>query len=187
MINNTDSLKMIEITPGTIFFSNISRAVSFESQGVDSRTLAKNNIPNPTSVDWEGTVIANQEKNAKGDLFLEYVNKKRKVTVGWQFLTQQQYKSLLDLLCINFNDKHQPILYYKIKSLNPNDAFYQAENGKLQPQLAEMDAYLEGKYTGKVVVYHTPQEVDVLSDSPSKQAMPLMIGYEGVSLVFLER
>jgi hypothetical protein len=182
-IKNKEELKLIQITPGTIFYTEFA---SFTGEKTENDGwLEKIGVPNPSSVNWEGTVLTNEEKNAKGDVFLEYVSKKRKVTISWDFLTQKEYRNLLGHLEIDFNNSEQAVLYYKIKTLNPNSASYYEESGNTQPKLDEMVAYLDGKYVGNVTIYNSPEKVE-LNDAVTKE-MPLLIGYEGVSLVFVER
>lgn len=178
-----EELKLIQITPGTIFFTEFA---SFTGEKTETDGwLQKIGVPNPSSVNWEGTVLTNEEKNAKGDVFLEFVSKKRKVTVSWDFLTQNEYRNLLGHLEIDFNNSEQAVLYYKIRALNPNSASYYEENGSAQPKLDEMVAYLDGKYVGKVTVCSSPETVDLNGSGTRK--IPLTIGYEDVSLVFVER
>jgi hypothetical protein len=175
------SLRLIQIIPGTIFFREFAQFVGTEHK---ERFLQELGLPNPTSINWGGEVLTNEEKNAKGDMFLEFVNKKRKVTVQWQFLTQTEYRNLLGHLSINFNNTEQSVLYYKIRALNPNNAGYYEQNSKLQPNLDEMIAYLDGTFVGNVKIYNSPHNVE---KGEEYTEAPMMIGYEDVSLVFLER
>jgi len=168
---NNKRLSFLEIGLAEVRYSSVIGG------GSDILSLEKNDIPNPTSISWEGTVLTNAEKNAKGDLFLEFVNKKRKVTVNWQFLTQKQYQSLLNMLRVDFSTPKQNYLFYYISTLNPNNVSY---NDQKQPQLNTMVGYLDGKYVGKVIVLDTPIEV-------SGQELPYTIGYEDITLVFNER
>lgn len=183
-IKKDENLKLLQITPGTIFFTEFA---SFIGENVEENGwLQKLGIPNPSSINWEGNIITNEEKNAKGDLFLEFVNKKRKITINWEFLTQSEYRTLFGHLGIDFNNREQAVLYYRIRALNPNTAnYYKDDKGVLHPTLDEMIAYLSGNYTGKVKIYNNPQEVIV--DGGNTENIPLMIGYQDVSLVFIER
>lgn len=191
-----DTLKLIQITPGRLFYKEFAGFSGTESP---AQWLQELNIPNPSSVNWEGIVLTNEEKNAKGDLFIEFVNKKRKVTVNWEFLTQAQYRNLLGHLSIDFNRDEQSVLYYKVKALNPNNADYYEEGGMLQPKLDEMIAYLEGRYVGKVAIYNSTETVDKITESVAedntdivkknieKIKIPFTIVYQDVTLVFIER
>ncbi len=165
-----ETLKLIQITPGTIFYDGFARTG-------EPLWLEERNIPNPTSVNWEGVVLTNEEKNAKGDMFLEFVNKKRKIIMNWQFLTQEEYRSLLSVLSVDFNSGSQNILYYEIQAPNPNTAAYETEGSSTpQPKLDTMIGYLEGKYAGKVTI---------LGNANGK--IPYTVGYEDVTVVFNER
>lgn len=189
-IEKMSNLKIVQIIPGTIFFTEFA-SFTPESNG-EEKWLLEMGVPNPSSIEWEGTVSTNMEKNARGDVFLEYVSKKRKVTLNWDFLTQAEYRNLLNYLEVDFNNTEQAVLYYKIKALNPNRASYYSDGDEVQPYLDEIVGYLEGKYVGKVKVYNSPQEVDVSvgtsnTDEYITKEVPMMIGYESVSLVFVER
>lgn len=189
-VEKMDNLKIVQIIPGTIFFTEFASFTSESNE--EEKWLPDMGVPNPSSIEWEGTVSTNMEKNARGDVFLEYVSKKRKVTMNWDFLTQAQYRNLLNHLEVDFNNSEQAVLYYKIKALNPNSANYYTDGDTIQPRLDEMIGYLEGKYVGKVKVYNSPQNVAVNSDGnnadeTATMEAPLTIGYESVSLVFVER
>lgn len=185
-IRNNIDMKMLQITPGTIFFTEFA-GFTGDKQDNDG-WLHSIGIPNPSTIDWEGTVLTNEEKNAKGDVFLEYVNKKRKLTIGWDFLTQTEYRKLLGHLSVDFNNKEQAVLYYRVKAFNPNTSSFYLDNGVLQPRLDEMVATLDGKYVGKVKICAAPQSVEVTDENGSTTSdLSLTIGYEGVKLVFTER
>ena len=201
---STKNLDLLEILPGTVFFSQFmnNEAVADAGGDVDAhdimsrdngqirfRSTAKVNwlrdinVPNPTSIGWEGEVLQCVEKNAKGDVFVEFINKKRKITVSWQFLTQIEYDALLNYLRIDFTVSHQRFLYYKITAVNPNRIISRSDahrDTKLndvvnnhQPQLDSMITYLDGKHMGNIKMYNNGDE--------------LLIGYSDVSLTFLER
>ncbi len=189
-VEKMDNLKIVQIIPGTIFFTEFASFTPESNE--EEKWLPDMGVPNPSSIEWEGAVSTNMEKNARGDVFLEYVSKKRKVTMNWDFLTQAQYRNLLNHLEVDFNNSEQAVLYYKIKALNPNSANYYTDGDTIQPRLDEMIGYLEGKYVGKVKVYNSPQNVAVNSDGNNTDETvtmeaPLTIGYESVSLVFVER
>jgi len=193
-----NNLELLEILPGTLFFDHFieqadddgpelaggservdelggrhnSQIHSRISRG-DDNPLSNNwlhqiNVPNPSSINWEGEIMTNIEKNAKGDVFLEYINKKRKVAVSWDFLTQVEYNRLFSHLGIDFRVNSQNTLYYRVKTLNPNGAM--ANN---TPQIDTMVTYLSGKHVGNIKVYY--EEDDML------------VGYNNVSLTFIER
>ena len=201
---NTKSLDLLEILPGTVFFSQFMNNEAAGDAGGDDEShdimsrdngqirfrstahvnwLRDINVPNPTAISWEGEVLQNIEKNAKGDVFIEYVNKKRKVTVSWQFLTQTEYDALLNYLRIDFTVSHQRFLYYKITTVNPNRALSRSDApsgaelnhavNNRRPQLDSMITYLDGKHVGNVKMYHEGDE--------------LLIGYGDISLTFIER
>ena len=197
MTTNTQTLDLLEILPGTLFFSQFmnneigGEAASHDIMSRDDgqvrfrSTLPNNwlreiNVPNPTAINWEGEVLQNIEKNAKGDVFIEYVNKKRKITVSWQFLTQVQYDALLNYLRIDFRVSNQRFMYYKITTVNPNRAIG-ADNPKINavvnnntPQRDSMIAYLDGKHTGNIRMY-------------TDDGGDMLMGYSDVSLTFIER
>lgn len=189
-VEKMNDLKLIQIIPGTIFFTEFASFT--EESGSGKSWLQEMGVPNPTAVEWEGTVSTNIEKNARGDVFLEYVNKKRKIKISWDFLTQVQYRSLLSYLGVDFNNTEQAILYYKIRALNPNSANYYTDGETVQPMVDEMIGYLDGKYVGNVKVYPSPHTVEVNASQSDggqtvEKTVPLLIGYEGVSLEFIER
>jgi len=179
-----EQLEILNIQPGVLFFTQFapdpeerdySGQIRFRTTDNARKWLTDNglDVPNPTDVNWEGEVITNVEKNAKGDTFIEYVNKKRKVSVSWGFLTQVQYDSLLRHLRIDFNSPDQDILYYRIETVNPNSTGRQSINNQTL-QRAEFMAYLDGNHAGRVSMYH---------DEKGK----LLIGYKNVRLTFKER
>lgn len=174
-----ERLNLLRIEPGNLKYEAGSGEVGFAGESLKC-VLPNEFIPAPTSVKWEGKVMTNSETNAKGDLFIEYVGKKRQVTVEWTFLTHNQYHRLLQALGIDFNQKDQPFIYYKIRAFDPSNADYgciddEADTGK------EMITYLEGKYVGSVTVFHMPYESD------DGESSDLTVGYSDVSLVFIER
>ena len=174
-----ERLNLLRIEPGNLKYEAGSGEVGFAGESLQC-VLPNEFIPAPTSVKWEGKVMTNSETNAKGDLFIEYVGKKRQVTVEWSFLTHKQYYRLLQALGIDFNQKDQPFIYYKIRAFDPSNADYgyiddEGDTGK------EMITYLEGKYVGSVTVFHTPYESD------DGESSDLTVGYSDVSLVFIER
>lgn len=115
-IGKMSNLKIVQIIPGTIFFTEFASFTPESNE--EEKWLPDMGVPNPSSIEWEGAVSTNMEKNARGDVFLEYVSKKRKVTMNWDFLTQAQYRNLLNHLEVDFNNSEQAVLYYKIKALN---------------------------------------------------------------------
>ena len=189
-----NNLELLEILPGTLFFDHfIERTAPDPSTNSNTseqirelggrhnsqihfrttHTLGDNwlhqiDVPNPSSINWEGEIITNVEKNAKGDVFLEYVNKKRKVAVSWDFLTQVEYNKLFSHLGIDFRVNSQNTLYYRVKTLNPNGAM--ANN---TPEIDTMVTYLSGKHIGNIKMYYEDDD--------------LLVGYNNVSLTFIER
>lgn len=181
----SSSLQLLEIIPGTIYYEQFANSgMDSNDELVDGQVrfrpsadkgwLQDINVPNPVSVDWDGEVMTNVEKNAKGDVFLEYVGKKRKISVKWNFLTQVEYNDLLTHLKVDFRSRYQNYLYYKITTLNPNgDKATRDIIQNNKPQLDSFISYLDGKYSGQVKMYHQGDE--------------LLIGYSDLSLIFMER
>jgi len=162
-------IKLLDITPGAVIFTGFTQ-VNFTAEGDRGPTsLQQMNIPNPSSVTWEGNVLSNIEKNAKGDVFIEYVNKKRKVVLSWQFLTQEEYSRLLAYLQIDFRSNRQDVLFYRISALSPNTTGQSGGN----PNVEHIVAYLDGKHSGTIEAYTVDED--------------LVLGYRNVSLTFNER
>jgi len=179
-------LKLLEIVPGTIYYEQFANGVGDGDEMIDGQVLFRPSvddgwlndigIPNPTSIDWGGEVMTNVEKNAKGDVFLEYVGKKRKISVKWSFLSQVEYNDLLSHLKVDFSSKYQNYLYYKVTTLNPNVTITDNVKSSITnniPQLDSMVMYLDGNYGGQVKMYQQGDE--------------MLIGYSDLSLVFMER
>lgn len=52
-------------------------------------------IATPSSYDWNIMDISNAERNAKGNIIIERINTKRKLELGWSYLTASQMSTLL--------------------------------------------------------------------------------------------
>lgn len=55
-------------------------------------------IPTPSSYSWSKFAITKSERNAKGDIIIEFVAEKRKLETSYNFLTKEQYSSIISLI-----------------------------------------------------------------------------------------